>query len=1099
MDTIQAEFGKTDLKVDLYWGYMDAVRRGLDDAYAYMKKSLEAKYRDFGFDLIISSDDPALGFLLGNRDFLFPGVPIVFCGVQQFEDSKPEIHPAVTGVLEVYDWESTVKIALKLHPSATRLVVISHRSHEGFLRRTGLGEVIPKLSRKVEFDTFSLSDLTMAELIKKVEALGHESAVLLDSAFQDREGKTYPLEESVSLICQHCEAPVYITGFRRLGLGPVGGKLTSGDYQGLVAAKMAIRILNGEDPKSIPVQTESPNVYMFDYHQLQRFGIAPSALPEESIIIHQPESFYYHYRRQIWAVAAIITGLGVIIMILLGSIIYRRRAERKLESAEAKYRTLVEQIPAVTYIAALDRASTTLYVSPQIETIIGFSREEYKADSDIWLKQLHPDDRQRVLAEVQRSHETGEPLSCEYRMITRDGHTVWLRDEALIVTDDNGEPLFLQGVMVDVTERRKKEDELKESEERFRAIFDNATDGILLADPETKKFSACNETICRMLGYDLDDVKNLSIKDIHPEEHVAYVKEQFEKQAKGEITLAKDIPVKRKDGTVFYADVNSAPVKLSGKTYLMGLFRDITDRKATEDALRESQELFNAFMEQLPATAFIKDEKSRVRYANSYMIEYFGADGWIDRTASEYFPPEIAEQVLEHDRKVLSEGASDREEWVPNRSDEMRCMHTYKFPIRRKGKPVLLGGVSVDVTEHRRARDALLESRRQQSAILDTIPDIAWLKDKQSRYIAANEPFGESCGVKPESLVGRTDFDLWPEDLAKKYRDDDKEVMRLRQRKRVIEPFENIKGERTWVETIKTPIYDENGQVVGTSGIARDITEIKQAQEELEKAHHELELRVQERTAELENANIDLRNEVGERKKVQEKLIVYQSQLRSLASELSLAEERLRRRIATDIHDHVGQKLAISKIKLETLAESVSSAEVAGSLDEVRGLIAEIIKSTRSLTFELSPPVLYELGLVAAVEWLVRQAREQHGLTAEFRDDRRPKPVDNDVRVLLFQAVRELLVNVAKHAHANKVKVSTRRVGDEIRVSVADDGVGFDTSRASSQGYTSGGFGLFSIHERLGHIGGYLKVESTLGRGTRVSLVAPINHKTKGS
>jgi len=426
-------------------------------------------------------------------------------------------------------------------------------------------------------------------------------------------------------------------------------------------------------------------------------------------------------------------------------------------------------------------------------------------------------------------------------------------------------------------------------------------------------------------------------------------------------------------------------------------------------------------------------------------------------------------------------------------------MHTYKFPIRRKGKPVLLGGVSVDVTEHRRARDALLESRRQQSAILDTIPDIAWLKDKQSRYIAANEPFGESCGVKPESLVGRTDFDLWPEDLAKKYRDDDKEVMRLRQRKRVIEPFENIKGERTWVETIKTPIYDENGQVVGTSGIARDITEIKQAQEELEKAHHELELRVQERTAELENANIDLRNEVGERKKVQEKLIVYQSQLRSLASELSLAEERLRRRIATDIHDHVGQKLAISKIKLETLAESVSSAEVAGSLDEVRGLIAEIIKSTRSLTFELSPPVLYELGLVAAVEWLVRQAREQHGLTAEFRDDRRPKPVDNDVRVLLFQAVRELLVNVAKHAHANKVKVSTRRVGDEIRVSVADDGVGFDTSRASSQGYTSGGFGLFSIHERLGHIGGYLKVESTLGRGTRVSLVAPINHKTKGS
>lgn len=1099
MDTIQAEFGKTDLKVDLYWEYMDAVRRSLDDAYAYMKKSLEAKYRDFGFDLIISSDDPALHFLLGNRDFLFPGVPIVFCGVQQFEDSKPETYPAVTGVLEVYDWESTVKIALKFHPSATQIVVIHERDIASTVFREEVASVIPKLERPLDLVSFSVAKLTMAELLQKVRQLGDESIVLYDSAQRDSNGQRYTLQYSLRTIREHCAVPIYVTGFRRLGLGPVGGKLTSGDYQGLVAAKMAIRILEGETAESIPIQTESPNAYMFDYHQLQRFGIALSALPKESIIINQPQSFYYRYRRQIWAVAAIITGLGVTIMILLGSIIYRRRAEKKLQSAEAKYRSLVEQIPAVTYVAALDRASTTIYVSPQIETIIGLSPEQYKTDPDIWRKQLHPDDRQRVLDEVRRTHETEEPLCCEYRMLALDGRVVWLRDEAVLVRDSNRRPLFLQGIMFDITDRTAKESELRESEERFRAIFDNATDGILVADPKTRKFFTGNKKACQMLGYEPEGVKDLGVTDIHPPEHVSEVLEQFEKQVGGEITLAKDIPIKRRDGSVFYADVNSAPVKFAGKTYLMGIFRDVTDRKAAEDALRESQELFNAFMDQLPATAFIKDEKSRVRYANAYVVEHFGGDKWVDRTAAEYFPPEIAQQVLEHDRKVLSEGASDREEWLPDKGGETCCMHTYKFPIRRKGKPVLLGGISVDVTEHRRAQDALRESRRQQSAILDTIPDIAWLKDEQSRYIAANEPFGESCGVEPESLVGKTDFDLWPEDLAKKYRDDDKEVMRLRRRKRMVEPLEDSKGKRSWLETIKTPIYNEHDQVVGTSGIGRDITEVKQAQEQLEKAHRELELRVQERTVELENANIDLRNEVSERKKAQEKLIVYQRELRSLASELSLAEERLKRRIATDIHDHVGQKLAISKIKLESLAESVSSAEVAGSLDEIRGLIAEIIKSTRSLTFELSPPVLYELGLEAAVEWLVRQAREQHGLTAEFRDDRRPKPVDNDVRVLLFQAVRELLVNVAKHAHANKVKVSTRRVGDEIRVSVADDGVGFDTSRASSQGYTSGGFGLFSIHERLGHIGGYLKVESTPGRGTRISLVAPINHKTRGS
>ena len=1097
MDTIQAEFGETDLKVELYWEYMNAVRRSLDDAYAYMKKSLEAKYRDFGFDLIISSDDPALGFLLGNRDFLFPGVPIVFCGVQQFEDLKPETHPAVTGVLEVYDWESTVKIAIKFNPSATQIVVIHEREIDSSVFREEIASVIPKLERPLDMVSLSMAKLTMAELLQKVRQLGDESIVLYDSAQRDSNGHRYTLQYSLRTVREHCAVPIYVTGFRRLGLGPVGGKLTSGDYQGRVAAQMAIRILNGEDPNNIPIQTESPNVYMFDYHQLQRFGIALSALPKESVIINQPESFYYHYKRQIWAVVAVIAVLIAVVIMLSASVLRRRRAEEALRESEERYKALFDGSPEGILVVDIETKQFA-YANPAICRMLGYTKEELNL---MTVFDVHPkEDLDHVLSEFGGQVKGEKTLAASIPCLRKDGTVIYADIESAKVIVDGKECNV--GFFTDITERKKTQEELLFKSTLLEAQSEASIDGILVVDDKGKtilfnrRFGQMwhiPEEILdtrddeKMLQYVLGQLKA-------PDEFlekVRYLYTRRSEKSRDEIGF--------KDGRVF--DRYSSPLLDSPGRYYgrVWYFRDVTNRKRAEDALRESQELFNAFMEQLPATAFIKDEKSRVRYANSYMIEHFGADKWIDQTALDYYPPEVAEGVLEHDRRVLAEGPSSREEWVPTKSGEIRCMNTCKFPIERHGKPPLIGGMAIDVTEHRRARDALLESRRQQSAILDTIPDIAWLKDEQSRYIAANEPFGEFCGVKPESLVGKTDFDLWPEDLAKKYRDDDKEVMRLRRRKRMVEPLENTEGKRTWVETIKTPIYDEHDQVVGTSGIGRDITEIKQAQEQLEKAHHELELRVQQRTAELENANIDLRNEVSERKKAQEKLIVYQSQLRSLASELSLAEERLRRRIATDIHDHVGQKLAISKIKLESLAESVSSAEIAGALDEIRGLIAEIIKSTRSLTFELSPPVLYELGLEAAVEWLVRQAREQHGLTAEFRDDRRPKPVDNDVRVLLFQAVRELLVNVAKHAHANKVKVSTRRVGDEIRVSVADDGVGFDTSRASSQGYTSGGFGLFSIHERLGHIGGYLKVESTPGRGTRVSLVAPINHKTKGS
>jgi len=144
---------------------------------------------------------------------------------------------------------------------------------------------------------------------------------------------------------------------------------------------------------------------------------------------------------------------------------------------------------------------------------------------------------------------------------------------------------------------KKKIEELKESEEKFKNIFDNASDGILLADITTKKFVVANHTICRMLGYSEDEIKKLNVTDIHPKKDLPYVLSQFEKQAKKEIGLAKDLPVQRKDSSIFYADINSMPVKFGGKTYLVGIFRDMTERKKAEGALKESVEKYRALFE----------------------------------------------------------------------------------------------------------------------------------------------------------------------------------------------------------------------------------------------------------------------------------------------------------------------------------------------------------------------------------------------------------------------------------------------------------------------------------------------------------------------
>jgi signal transduction histidine kinase len=193
------------------------------------------------------------------------------------------------------------------------------------------------------------------------------------------------------------------------------------------------------------------------------------------------------------------------------------------------------------------------------------------------------------------------------------------------------------------------------------------------------------------------------------------------------------------------------------------------------------------------------------------------------------------------------------------------------------------------------------------------------------------------------------------------------------------------------------------------------------------------------------------------------------------------------------VHDHIGQNLAFAKIKLGTLLASSSDDEVKQEVDIVVKLVDEAIRDTRSLVSELGSPILYELGFVPAVEWLAQQMRRRHGVAIEFEDDGKPKPLGDDVRVLLFQAVRELLANVVRHAQAQTAKVSIIRNGDQIRVDVKDDGIGFDPAKIGPGLDEGGKFGLFSIRERLEPLGGRLEMLSKPGQGTDVILTGPLS------
>jgi len=242
----------------------------------------------------------------------------------------------------------------------------------------------------------------------------------------------------------------------------------------------------------------------------------------------------------------------------------------------------------------------------------------------------------------------------------------------------------------------------------------------------------------------------------------------------------------------------------------------------------------------------------------------------------------------------------------------------------------------------------------------------------------------------------------------------------------------------------------------------------------------------------VEGTMVDISDWVAAEKK----LLDINENLRTLTSELVMTEERERRRIASDLHDHIGQTLALTRIKLDSLAEQAGRCGLEEPLRKIQDMVNQSIQQIRSLMSELSPYVLYELGFTSAIEWLSEQIEEQHGLKIHISDDLKNRPIDEEAQILMFRATRELLLNVVKHAGAKQAWIAIQNQGDNIRIVVRDDGAGFDTSGIGKMTNRTGGFGLMSIRERLNYLGGLFEIESEKGGGSCVTIVAP-RHKRK--
>jgi diguanylate cyclase (GGDEF)-like protein/PAS domain S-box-containing protein len=350
---------------ELYIEYMDAKRLPGPARFESIRQLLVQKYRSIRFDAIVATDNDAFEFIRSNRDTIFPGVPVVFCGVNWFRDEQLDGVSNFTGVAETVDHAATLALMLRLHPDTEQIVAIMDATTTGRALEQELMAATGSLPGQVKFELWN--DQSRAGLVEKLKALPRKSQVLLMPYAADSEGHFVAHPDIAQLVSKNSPVPVYASWDFYLGYGIVGGAMTSAHAQGLAAGEMLRRILAGDEIATIPVSYQTPRHYSFDYRQLARFGISKSQLPENSTIRFEP--WYETYQWLVWASSFLILVFAALAWALWSNIAKRRLADQELRIAAKAFDLQVGMV-------VTDRDATILRVNDAFTKSTGYASAE---------------------------------------------------------------------------------------------------------------------------------------------------------------------------------------------------------------------------------------------------------------------------------------------------------------------------------------------------------------------------------------------------------------------------------------------------------------------------------------------------------------------------------------------------------------------------------------------------------------------------------------------------------------------------------------------------------------------------------------------------
>lgn len=489
------------------------------------------------------------------------------------------------------------------------------------------------------------------------------------------------------------------------------------------------------------------------------------------------------------------------------------------------------------------------------------------------------------------------------------------------------------------------------------------------------------------------------------------------------------------------------------------LLEEAVKRLQTEEALLQSKETKSALLNATEDRVLLLKSDASIIDVNRAMADGLGEtpEALLGRNAYDFLPAEIIPYRSTQFAEVISTGQ-------PVRFQDQRAgvwLDNTLFPIFDHQKRVdRIAIFSRDITEQVLTEEALRESEERFRAIADYTCDweswfapdgkLLWLNPSVERLTGYSVQDCLAMPDYPHSMIHLDDRERFQQlfSPAIKTRTSANDITLRVLRK---------DGSLLWLALCWQPIFNTKMEYLGIRSSGRDINQRKQAEEQL---------------------------------------LDYQQKLRSLSSKLALTEEQERRRIASDLHDNLGQTLALAKLKLGTLLELLSSKQAETLAKEISAMLTESIAYTRSLTFEVSPPILYALDFTETVEWLAEQLLLKNGIQVRVVYDAKPTPMSEDSRVLLFKTVRELLMNIVKHAQATRVNICLQRQGNHLGIEIIDDGKGFDVEREESRNTTQVSYGLFSVRERMAYLGGTIEFLCPPGLGTQISIMAPLQETT---